>query len=88
MITVAFAAGAVFLGALLFPALYRAWAGPTTADRLVAVNVISTKVIVLIALLAVILDQSTFLDIAFVYAMIGFIATIAISAFIERGRLG
>lgn len=88
MMRILFPAAAITLGLLLFPALYRAWAGPSAADRLVAVNVISTKVIVLIALLAVSLEQSVFLDIAFVYAMIGFIATIAIASFIERGRLG
>lgn len=84
----AYVSAAVLIGVFLFPALYRAWTGPATADRLVAVNVISTKVIVLIALLAVILDHETFLDIAIVYAMIGFIATIAVSTFIERKRLG
>ncbi len=83
----AFTAAAVAVGVLLFPALYRAAAGPTTADRLVAVNVISTKVIVLIVVFAVLFDHDVFIDIAFVYAMIGFIATIAITRFIERGRL-
>lgn len=78
---------AVFVAILLLPALYRASVGPSTADRLIAVNVISTKAIVLIVFLAVVTEHSSFLDIAFVYAMIGFITTIAITKFIERGRL-
>lgn len=87
MMETVFTGVAIIMTILLFPALYRATAGPTTADRLVAVNVISTKVIVLIALAAVLSDHETFLDIAFVYAMIGFIATIAITRYIERGHL-
>ena len=87
MISTAFTLTAVAVAALLFPAIYRAASGPTTADRLVAVNAVATKVIILIALLAVITEQGLFLDIAFVYAMIGFIATIAITKFIEQGRV-
>jgi multicomponent Na+:H+ antiporter subunit F len=87
MIETAFTIVAIVMAILLFPALFRAVAGPTTADRLVAVNVISTKVIVMIAFLAVMSDQKMFMDIAVVYAMIGFIATIAITRYIERGRL-
>ena len=87
MTGVSFTIAAIAVALLLFPALFRAAAGPTAADRLVAVNVISTKVIVLIALSASVTGHEIFLDIAFVYAMIGFIATIAVTGYIERGKL-
>jgi len=88
MSAVFFSVTGLVLAALLFPVLYRAVAGPTTADRLAAVNVLATKVIVLVAVLAVILDQQVFLDIAIVYALIGFISTIAITKYIQHRRLG
>lgn len=82
-----FVATAVLLTLLLFPGLYRAYTGPTSADRLIAINVISTKVIVLISLAAAITDNVMFVDVAVIYALIGFIATVAIARFIETGRL-
>lgn len=87
MIAQLFPGAVLVIMVLLFPTLYRAFVGPTTADRLIAVNAIATKAIVLIVLLSIVTGQSLFLDIAFVYAMIGFIATIAITRFIERGHL-
>lgn len=44
----------IILSIFAFICLYRAYAGPTTADRVVSINVISTKVTVLIAVIAVI----------------------------------
>ena len=88
MISLAFLVAYAAIIAMVLAVLYRAYKGPTNADRMVAINAISTKVIVLIALLAVLTDQPTFVDIALIYAMIGFIATIALSKYVENGRLG
>ncbi|GAA4060646.1 monovalent cation/H+ antiporter complex subunit F [Amphibacillus indicireducens] len=77
----------IFLGLLTFVCLYRAYAGPTAADRVVSINVITTKATVLIALISVITDQYMFIDVALIYAMMGFIATIAVSKYIEKGKL-
>ncbi len=88
MISLAFLVASAAIIAMVLAVLYRAYKGPTNADRMVAINAISTKVIVLISLLAVLTDQPTFVDIALIYAMIGFIATIALSKYVENGRLG
>ncbi|WP_394329400.1 cation:proton antiporter [Natronorubrum thiooxidans] len=65
---------------------YRAVAGPTTQDRLLAVNVLGTNTVVILALLAAGLDQSWFLDVALIYALLNFLMAIAISKFtVERG---
>lgn len=77
----------IFLGVMMFICLYRAYAGPTAADRIVAIDVISTKIAVLIAFLAIQTGQDSFIDVALVYAMIGFIATISVSKYIEKGKL-
>ncbi|MGQ3413613.1 cation:proton antiporter [Natrinema sp. LN54] len=65
---------------------YRAVVGPTTQDRLLAVNVLGTNTVVILALLAAGLDQSWFLDVALIYALLNFLMSIAISKFtVERG---
>ena len=59
--------------------LVRAIMGPRLTDRIVAINVICTKVVILIALLSCIFDKGSMLDIAIVYAMISFLAVVVLS---------
>lgn len=62
--------------------------GPTTADRVVAVNVVGTGAVVVIALLAAGLDEPGFLDVALVYALLNFLLSIGLARVAaERGRL-
>ena len=68
--------------------LVRAIVGPTVYDRILAVNAIGTKAVVFVVLLAFINKRPDFLDIALLYALINFVATIAILKFKEFGRLG
>ena len=68
-------------------ALYRAIKGPRVCDRVLAVNVIGTKTVVLIALIGFIYGRPHFLDLGMVYALINFIATIAFLKYREMGRL-
>lgn len=77
---------AVILGAGL--ALIRALRGPTTVDRVLAVNVIGTKTVIAIALVGFLYGRPHFLDLALIYALINFIATIAFLKYMETGRLG
>lgn len=64
------------LGVLMIGCLIRALRGPHMADRVVAINMTGTIVIGIIVLLAMVLDQGYLLDMALVYAMINFIATV------------
>jgi multicomponent Na+:H+ antiporter subunit F len=67
--------------------LYRAIKGPRVYDRALAVNVIGTKTVVLLALIGYIYERPHFMDIALVYALINFIATIAFLKYSETGGL-
>lgn len=67
--------------------LYRAIKGPGVYDRVLSVNVIGTKTVILVALIGYIYERPHFLDIAIVYALINFIATIAFLKYRETGRL-
>ena len=49
--------------------LYRAIKGPRVYDRALAVNVIGTKTVVLLALIGYIYERPYFMDIALVYAL-------------------
>jgi len=58
--------------------------GPTVWDRLLGLNLISSKVLAAIVLLASLLGEAYLLDIALVYAVLGFIGTVLIARFFER----
>lgn len=64
-------------------ALVRAFAGPTLYDRILAVNMFGTKTVLLIAVLGFLADSPYFLDIAITYALINFIAIIAVLRYFE-----
>ena len=64
---------------LLLLCLIRAVVGPRIADRLIAVNMITTMVTVMIAVLAVLKEESYLVDICLIYAMISFLAVVVLS---------
>ena len=59
--------------------LVRAILGPSIADRIVSINVICTQIIIIIAILSCLLKESSLLDIAIVYVMIGFLAVVVLT---------
>ena len=66
--------------------LYRVVRGPTMEDRVIAINAIGTNTVVVLVLAAAALGLPGYLDVALVYALLNFLASIAISKFIvERG---
>ena len=69
----------IFLAILLIFCLIRAIKGPTIADRVVAVNMMGTIVMVVIAMLAVYMGESYLLDICLIYAMISFLAVVVLT---------
>lgn len=69
----------IFLAILLICCLIRAIKGPTIADRVVAVNMMGTIVMVVIAMLAVYMGESYLLDICLIYAMISFLAVVVLT---------
>ncbi len=69
----------IFLAVLLIFCLVRTVVGPRVADRLVAVNMIGTMVMVIIAILTLMLKEGYLADICLIYAMISFLAVIVIT---------
>lgn len=78
---------AVFMLANASLCLLRAYLGPTAADRLLAVNVVGTKTLIVLCLLSFVFERSLFVDVALVYGLLNFIVTIAAGRLMETGRL-
>ena len=68
-------------------AMIRAFLGPTIYDRVLAVNMIGTKTVLLISVIDFLGGKSAFLDISLAYALINFIAVIAMLKFFQRDDL-
>lgn len=62
-------------------ALARALLGPTVYDRVLAVNMLGTKTVLLIAVVAFFMERPDFLDLALTYALINFIGVLAVLEF-------
>ena len=74
-----FTALLVILAILFLVCLIRAVRGPRMADRIVAVNMMGTMVMVAIVILAVMLKEGYLVDICLIYAMISFLAVIVLT---------
>lgn len=69
----------------LVVAFVRLVKGPSFSDRVVALDMMSISIVAFCALYAVKTGVGSFLDIAAVVALIGFLATVALARFAERG---
>jgi multicomponent Na+:H+ antiporter subunit F len=58
--------------------------GPSIVDRVIALDLIITTGIGLIATYSIITNQPTFLDIAMILALIAFLGTVAFSYYLEK----
>jgi multicomponent Na+:H+ antiporter subunit F len=75
----------VVLGVLVLACLYRGVGGPGFLNRIVAVNVIGTKITVILALMGYLYNRiDMFVDIALVYALLNFIGTLTAAKYLER----
>jgi multicomponent Na+:H+ antiporter subunit F len=65
--------------------VYRVFRGPTTVDRLVAVDIMTTITTGLMVLFALYYKRMIFLDVALVYAILAFGGVIAFARYMEGG---
>lgn len=69
----------IVLAIFFLMCMIRAVLGPRMADRIVAVNMLGTMVMVAIATIAVLLNEGFLVDICLIYAMISFLAVIILT---------
>ena len=68
-------------------ALIRAVLGPSVYDRVLAVNMIGTKTVLLLSVIAFLYGRPDFLDLALAYALINFIGVLAVLEFFRNRTL-
>jgi len=78
---------AIFILLNAFLCLWRAQAGPTLVDRILAVNVMGTKTLVVLVVLGFVSGREVFIGVAFVYGLLNFAVTLAATRLLETGRL-
>ena len=66
---------------------YRVIRGPTTPDRVVALDTIATNVVAIAVLFAIATRQGFFVDVSLVLAIIGFISTITVARYVTEGDI-
>jgi multicomponent Na+:H+ antiporter subunit F len=77
------AGGFILLGMLT--ALWRFIKGPSSADRVMAFDVMTVTSIALIVLIAFFNNRYIYLDVALVYGLLSFTGVIVVARFIEKG---
>ncbi|MFC6732231.1 monovalent cation/H+ antiporter complex subunit F [Haladaptatus sp. DYSN1] len=86
-VTLALQAGLIVASGVTLLAGYRVIRGPTTPDRVVALDTIGTNVVAIAVLFALLSAEGLFIDVALVLAIIGFISTIAVARYVTEGDI-
>ena len=66
-----------------FLCLYRIGAGPTAADRIVAIDILGTLIVGFCAALALATNRDFYLNVAVAWALVSFIGTLALAKHLE-----
>ena len=69
---------ALVLAVLIIFSMLRSVRGPGIADRIIAVNMIGTMIIMIIAVLSVYLGENYLTDICLIYALISFLGVVVL----------
>lgn len=67
--------------------IYRIIMGPSLHDRVLALDTLSINAIALIILVSFFLDTALYFEAALLIAIMGFVATVALSKYILRGDI-
>lgn len=87
MIEIALTFAFACFGVALLLTLYRVVTGPTSADRILALDTMVINVIALIILYGVYQGVAVYFEAAMLIAMVGFVSTVAYCRFILRGDI-
>ena len=74
----------IMLGAAILLTFIRLVRGPTLADRVVALDVMSTQAVGLIAVYDIATREPVFLRVAIVLALVAFLGTVAFAFYLQR----
>ncbi len=72
---------------LLAVAVFRVWRGEDVVDRLVGVDLVSTLILAMLVLIALILRDSIYIDVAIGLGALGFIGTLVLSKYVADEQM-
>ena len=75
----------ILIGIAVFLSFLRLLIGPTVSDRLLAADTLTTITAASIVLVAFVLGRLIYMDVAIVYAVIGFVGIVAVARYLEGG---
>ena len=75
------------LGLAFLLTLGRLLRGPSLPDRIVALDTLNINAIALIVLLGIRLDSAMFFEAALLIAVMGFVGTVALAKYLQRGDI-
>ncbi len=78
---------AVALVVIALVAIFRAFRGPSAIDRIIAMNIITTEVVMIMLIFAHLDHNIHFIDVALVFVLGSFIATLCILKLLREDRL-
>ena len=67
------------LGLILIACLIKAILGPRVADRVIAVNMMGTTVVIIICILSFVMNEGYLTDVAIIYTMLSFLAVVLLT---------
>ncbi len=71
-------AGVLILAAMIILSIIRSILGPGISDRIIAVNMIGTMIIMITAIFSAWLDENYLADVCLIYAMISFLGVVVL----------
>ncbi len=85
VLEIATSVGLVASSVSLAMCAYRLFLGPSTPDRLLALDTLSMNAVALIVLLGIRWDTLLVFEAALLVAMLGFVSTVALARYLTRG---
>ncbi len=87
LLMLALVIGGPLIAIAIFMAFVRLIRGPSFPDRVVALDIMATMAIGLIALYSMESGEVIFLDVALILALVTFLGTVAFAYYVERRQL-
>ncbi|KFZ43593.1 Na(+)/H(+) antiporter subunit F [Anoxybacillus flavithermus] len=75
----------VILSFAMIGFLYRVVKGPSTADRIIALDAMGITLAGMVAIVSMLLNTSAFLDVILLIGILAFVGTVAFAKFLEKG---
>ncbi len=75
------------VSAALLLSFWRLLVGPSSPDRILALDTLYVNTVALLVLLGIHLGSNLYFEAALLIAMIGFVGTVALSKFLTRGDI-